>query len=315
VAPDPWYSRSLSIPARRRSACPWATVDGTATAGSDYSRQRGSHLCAWHHRPHGGGHRQRDLTAEPDESLALRLHGPVGAAIGRGEGTGLIRQRRPGRPARGRRHGCRVGTTAPAPLSFPVTPDQPSAAPVSVAWTTVDGHRAGSSDYQAAAGRSPWPPGDVRGDHRGDHRRPALRAERDLHCPARRRRPGDPGRQHRPGHPGQRRPPASLSIADTAAAEGYSGHPAMVFTATLSAPSGQPVTAAYATANRTAISGSDYGATSGTVTLAAGAWPPRCWFRSTATRPTSRRDSGGHPEQSERRRPGPFSGHRHHRQR
>ncbi|MFA5911139.1 MAG: Calx-beta domain-containing protein [Vicinamibacterales bacterium] len=62
----------------------------------------------------------------------------------------------------------------------------------------------------------------------------------------------------------------SLAIADATIAEGQSGTSTAAFTITLSAPSSQPVSVAYATANGTASAGSDYTAAAGTVTLSAG---------------------------------------------
>ena len=63
---------------------------------------------------------------------------------------------------------------------------------------------------------------------------------------------------------------SSLSIADTSISEGASGTSVMTFTATLSAASGQTVTADYATSDGTAIAGSDYSAASGTLTFTPG---------------------------------------------
>jgi hypothetical protein len=62
-------------------------------------------------------------------------------------------------------------------------------------------------------------------------------------------------------------PPPALSINDVAVAEGNSGPTNTVFTVTLSVASGRTVTVQYATADRTATAGSDYVATSGTLTF------------------------------------------------
>ena len=62
----------------------------------------------------------------------------------------------------------------------------------------------------------------------------------------------------------------SLSIADVSMNEGASGTSVMTFTASLSAASGQPVTVDYATADGTAVAGSDYTAASGTLTFTPG---------------------------------------------
>jgi uncharacterized repeat protein (TIGR01451 family) len=62
----------------------------------------------------------------------------------------------------------------------------------------------------------------------------------------------------------------TISIADVSVAEGNTGKTNAVFTVTLSKASGQTVTVAYATANGTATAGSDYDATTGTLTFPPG---------------------------------------------
>jgi hypothetical protein len=65
-------------------------------------------------------------------------------------------------------------------------------------------------------------------------------------------------------------PPPSLRIWDVAATEGNTGAVAASFVVTLSAASTETITVTYATANGTAVSGSDYQGRSGTVTFAPG---------------------------------------------
>jgi hypothetical protein len=62
----------------------------------------------------------------------------------------------------------------------------------------------------------------------------------------------------------------TISITDASITEGNKGTVYMVFTISLSAPSGQTVTVQYATINGTASAGSDYTARSGTMTFPAG---------------------------------------------
>ncbi len=64
--------------------------------------------------------------------------------------------------------------------------------------------------------------------------------------------------------------PPQISVADTAVTEGNSGATNATFTVSLSAASSQTVTVDYATANGTAVSGSDYTAVSGSLTFAPG---------------------------------------------
>jgi hypothetical protein len=63
--------------------------------------------------------------------------------------------------------------------------------------------------------------------------------------------------------------PAQLSIADIAVMEGQSGTRSATFTVMLSEPRPHPVTVGYATANGTALAGSDYAAASGVLTFPA----------------------------------------------
>ncbi|MBK9219116.1 MAG: hypothetical protein IPL70_12245 [Uliginosibacterium sp.] len=91
-------------------------------------------------------------------------------------------------------------------------------------------------------------------------------ADRDGFALGRDRTEHHPGRRHR-FHPGQRWRP-TLSITGPATIDEAAG--TVTYTVTLSNPSATPVTVAYGTANGTATAGSDYTATSGSLSL------PRC---------------------------------------
>src|SRR5262249_45859556 len=64
--------------------------------------------------------------------------------------------------------------------------------------------------------------------------------------------------------------PATLSVADIVTPEGNSGTTSFTFTVTLNAAQTTPVTVSYATADGTALAGSDYVAPSGTRTFTPG---------------------------------------------
>jgi len=64
--------------------------------------------------------------------------------------------------------------------------------------------------------------------------------------------------------------PPSLRIGDSSVTEGNTGTRAATFTVTLSVPSTETITIAYATADGSGTAGSDYQATSGTLTFAPG---------------------------------------------
>ena len=72
------------------------------------------------------------------------------------------------------------------------------------------------------------------------------------------------------GQPSSPATPPKISVADVSVAEGNSGTKNLVFVVSLDKTSTTPVTVAYATSNGTAAAGSDYTAKSGTVTFAPG---------------------------------------------
>lgn len=65
-------------------------------------------------------------------------------------------------------------------------------------------------------------------------------------------------------------PLSGLSVGDAIVTEGNAGETLLSFTVSLSAPAAAPVTVGFATANGTALAGSDYLAASGTLSFAAG---------------------------------------------
>lgn len=65
-------------------------------------------------------------------------------------------------------------------------------------------------------------------------------------------------------------PPPVITVADASITEGNSGTKLLDFVVSLSAPATGPVTVAFATANETATAGTDYTASSGTLSFAAG---------------------------------------------
>ncbi len=83
---------TLSVAATTEVRVSWATTDGTARAGADYVASAGTLVFA-------PGETSKvvavpvlgDLLLEPDETFFVDLSSPVGAALGRGRGTGTIR--------------------------------------------------------------------------------------------------------------------------------------------------------------------------------------------------------------------------------
>jgi hypothetical protein len=87
------FAVSLSRPSATPVTVAFDTEDGTATAGSDYVARSGSVTVPPGSVSAGAAVAVRvrgDRTVEPKENLRVRLHDPVGAALGRAVGTGRI---------------------------------------------------------------------------------------------------------------------------------------------------------------------------------------------------------------------------------
>lgn len=161
-----------------------------------------------------------------------------------------------------------------AHFMFAVTLDKAASGPVTVVYSTANGTATAGSDYGAVSGILAFAPGEtskmVHVDINGD-----LLAESNETFTVNLSNPAgatladataigtvidDDGAPVLP----------ALSIADLAVAEGNGEHAHFMFTVTLDKAATGPVTVAYATSDLTAIAGSDYVASNGTLTFAAG---------------------------------------------
>ena len=252
----------------------YATANGTATAGSDYVATSGTLTLA------AGITTQTiavtvtgDTTVEPDESFVVNLSGPANAVIGDAQGQATVtNDDAVGSSLSINDVNVAEGNSGTRTATFTVTLAPASTQPVTVAYATANGTAAAGSDYVATSGTLTFAPGvttqvimvtiasdtTVEADETvlvnltgasnaviGDAQGVATLTNDDA-------------------------VPSSLTINDVSVTEGNSGTKAATFTVTLTPASTQPVTVAYATANGTATAGSDYVATSGTLTFAAG---------------------------------------------
>ncbi len=168
------------------------------------------------------------------------------------------------------------GSSTLSTAVFTVTLSKASTQAVTVHFTTADGTALAGSDYTAASGTLTFAPSEtsktisiaIVGD--------AL-PENDETFSVLLSTPTNATIADRTGigtilnDDGTAPPPQpSLSVGDARVTEGNSGTTNATFTITLSAPSSTDVTVRYASADGTATAGSDYTATSGTVTFAPG---------------------------------------------
>ena len=132
----------------------YATANGTATAGSDYTSTIGALTFS-------PGQTTKmvsvpvigDTAVEPTETFYLSLSNPVGAVLGDGQGTGTITND-DSVPSSLRVGDATVseGNSGTKSLMFTIALSPASAGTVSVKYATANGTATAGSDYTAAAG-------------------------------------------------------------------------------------------------------------------------------------------------------------------
>jgi PKD repeat protein len=140
----------------------WATSDGTATAGSDYSAASGAVTF-------NVGETSKTVTVnalgdtvtEADETFRFTLSNPIHATFGTATFDGTIRND-DAAPTVSVASGTVVeGDTGSTPLPFTLTLSNASAFPVTIEYATVDGTATAGADYTAATGSVTFAPGET----------------------------------------------------------------------------------------------------------------------------------------------------------
>jgi hypothetical protein len=279
------FTVSLSAASGQTVSVHYATADGTATAaGGDYQPTSGTLTFA-------PGETSKPLTvpvngdrlAENDESFLLVLTDPTNAFLADAKGAGNILN---DEPHVGIDYGpvyVTEGNTGTTTAVFAVRLTNAYDAPVDVNYSTAEGDTewwnwgwydpppaaTAGTDFQSASGTLSFAPGEtvktipvaVNGDRLGE-----WDEYFSVNLTGSATAPVDSG--HAVGVIVDDEPRADVGGATVT--EGNTGTRAMTFTVTLSAASDQPVTVSYATSDGSATAGSDYQATSGTVTFAPG---------------------------------------------
>ena len=273
------FTVSLSAASGQTVTVAYTSANGSATAGSDYTATTGT-------LTFDAGEASKtvavaitgDLTTEPDENLTLNLSAPVNATVADAQGIGTITNDDAPPSIAVSDVSAAEGNTGTSTLSFAVTLSNPSSAAITVVYATTNGTATVATsttgvggDYLAASGTLSFAAGEtskvVVVTINGDVLNEADEAfNLNLSAPTN----ATIGDAQGIGTITNDDPVPSLVVNDLAANEGNTGTSTLSFTVILSAASGQTVTVAYATANGTAISGSDYTATSGTLTFLPG---------------------------------------------
>ena len=251
----------------------YATADGTALAGSDYTAKSGTLTFT-------PGQTLKtvavtmldDALAEDDETFSLNLANATGGiAIADAAGLGTI-QNDDADPTVSVSNAAVVeGDTGTTTLSLPVTLSGPSGREVDVDYATSDGTANAGSDYTATSGTLVFAVGEtskqihitVAGDY-------ADEGDETLTVTLSGLFNADPGTLAATGTITNDDAGPKLSVANATVAEGNSGTTSLAFTVSMTPASLTDVTVDYATADGTATEGSDYVAASGTLTIPAG---------------------------------------------
>jgi glucose/arabinose dehydrogenase len=249
-----------------------ATADGTAAAGADYTSTSGDLTFTPGQTSktvevpvHG------DATDEDDETFSVDLSSPTNATIGDGHGVGTILDDDPAPSISIAGGSVAEGDTGTATLNFTATLDAASEKQVTVGFATANGSATQPEDYTSTTGTLTFAPGQtskridvpVVGDTRREGNETVAV---DLSNPSN----ATLGTAHALGTIVDDDAQPAISLADASVTEGNSGTAELKLIASLSAPSGIPVSVHYATADGTATAPADYTSASGDLTFAPG---------------------------------------------
>ncbi len=249
----------------------YATANGTAAAGSDYTTTTGTLTF-----PPGSVVQPvtvpvvGDALDEPDETFFVNLSSPTGAIVADGQGMGTITDDDPPPSVSIGDAAVLEGDAGASYATFTLGLSAPSGRTVSVAYATTAGTAAAGSDYVSLASTAVFPPGTisvpfsvaVNGDYVFE---PDETFTVNLSNPVNATIADGQGTGTITNDDNE-----GLTIADVAIAEPTTGTRVATFTVTLAPTSGATVTVDYATAPDTASAGSDYDSASGTLTFAPG---------------------------------------------
>jgi hypothetical protein len=266
------FAVTLSAASARTVTVGYATAPGTATAPADFTARSGTLTFA-------PGQVERtlpisvepDLTDEPDENFSVQLSNPANATLGTAVGTGEILDDDPVPAASISDATVTEGDSGTRTVTLTVSLTNPSSSAIEIDHRTVAGS-AGTANYVASSGTLTSAPGEttkaiqvaVTDEHVDEddveHFAVALAGPAGATLT----------RTEATGTIRDDDEAPTLSVTGDARAEGDPGG-RLVFSLSLSTPSGHRVSVGYATADGTGRAPEDYAATAGTLVLEPGA--------------------------------------------
>ena len=261
------FTVTLSSAATGAVTVSYATVDGTATAGADYTTTSGMLTFEVN-----GDRTQRvevptleDDEAEETETFTVQLSAPSGATVADGTGTGTIIDDDGGGGSVPRIEIEDAEVTEGGIASFEVTLSSAPTRTVTVAYRTVDGTAVAGADYTTTSGMLTF---EVNGDRTQRVEVPTLEDDEaeetetftvQLSAPSGATVADGTGT----GTITDNDEAPTITIGDARVTEGGTAE----FTVTLSSAATGAVTVSYATVDGTATAGADYTTTSGMLTF------------------------------------------------
>ncbi len=270
-SPTATFIVTLAPPSAQTVTVNFATANGTALAGSDYTAASGVATF-----PPGSVSQPivvglaGDALDEPDETFVVNLSGATVAVIADGQAVGTIVDDDPVPSIAIGDASIFEGDAGTSAANFTLGLSAPSGRPITVAFATAPGTATAGTDYVSYSGTASFPPGTttrsvlvtVNGDYVFE---PNETFTVTLSSPtfvtiADAQGAGTITNDDNEG----------LTIADLVVTEPPTGTRIATFTVTLAPTSAGTVTVNYSTANGTATAGSDYDSASGTLTFTAG---------------------------------------------
>jgi chitinase len=243
----------------------YATADGTATAGADYTAKSGSVSL-----PNGCRCGQitvpiiGDLSTEGTENFYVNLSAPVNAVIGDAQAVGTIYDNE-GPPAFVVLDAS--ATESAGPVAFSVVMTNSSASTQTVDYATTDGTATAGSDYTSTSGTLTFTAGETSKTVNVPILDDSLNEADETFTLTLSNSTLTLNDSTATGTIVDDDPEPTISVSDASATEGAG---VVSFTISLSTVSGQEVDVDYTTNDGTALAGSDYVATSGTAIIPAG---------------------------------------------
>ncbi|MBS7790189.1 cellulase family glycosylhydrolase [Roseococcus sp. SDR] len=267
------FTVTLSRAATSAVSVTWGTQNGTATAGSDYTAASGTlSFSAGQVSKTIAVTLRGDAVVEADETFTLLLGTATGATIADGTGLGTILNDDVAPPALSISDAqVTEGDAGTKQMLFTVSLSRAATSAVAVNFATQNGTATAGSDYVATTGTLSFAAGEtsktiavtVNGDT-------AVETNESFNLLLSGASGATIADGTGVGTISNDDVPPSLTVTDAQVTEGDAGTKQLLFTVALSRAATSAVAVNFATQNGTATAGSDYVATSGTLSFAAG---------------------------------------------